>query len=105
MVILVPLASTARRAPSSSAARVRFIALPARVRVPVSRTGAADAIGGGPAGRAVDRNSVSNSGSAISAPQSDSVAPRSVGQRLLRLPSAHLNQTAWPREASVSVYS
>src|SRR5579875_2758733 len=65
MVIFVPLTSTARRAPSSSAARVRFIALPARDRVPVSRTGAAEAIGGGAAGRAVERNSVSNSGSAI----------------------------------------
>src|SRR6185312_2160649 len=63
MVILVPLTSTARRAPSSNAARVRFIALPARVRVPTSRTGAAEAIAGAGACRTVDRNSVSTSGS------------------------------------------
>jgi hypothetical protein len=60
MLNFVPLVATACRAPSSSAARVRFIELPARVRVPVTRTGAADAMAGA---SAVERNSVSASGS------------------------------------------
>jgi nucleoid-associated protein YgaU len=60
MVIFVPLAWTARAAPSSKAARVRFMALPARVRVPFSRTGGAEATMGE---SVVGRNSVSKSGS------------------------------------------
>jgi hypothetical protein len=49
----VPWAPTARRAPSSSPARVRAIALPARDRVPATRRGAAEASpgsGGGAGG-------------------------------------------------------
>ena len=56
---VVPLTATARAAPASNAARVRFIALPARVCVPCWRTGAAEATSGD---AVVGRNSVSNSG-------------------------------------------
>ena len=63
IVILVPLASTVRNAPVNSASRVRPIALPARLCVPMVCTGAADAMA---TEDLEPRKSVSNNGSATS---------------------------------------